>query len=52
MIGRLGDLGDIDVKYQDALARILPELEYLLVETSSDAFDIIEYSKTCKIGRV
>jgi len=52
IIGRLGDLGAIDKKYDIAVSSATNALDNILVESSSDAQKILEYLRRNNLGRL
>ncbi|KAH7650320.1 SMC4 SMC4 [Cryptosporidium bovis] len=50
--GKLGDLGCIDEKYEVALYSSTPQLENIVVQTTEDAQEVVEYVRNSGIGRV
>lgn len=52
VIGRLGDLGAIDKKYDIAVSSSTGALDNIVVETASDAQRVVEYLRRNNLGRV
>lgn len=50
VLGRLGDLGAIDKKYDIAVSTACTPLDYILVETTSDAQHCVSYLRKNKLG--
>ncbi|KAH8741614.1 stable maintenance of chromosomes protein [Cryptosporidium ryanae] len=50
--GKLGDLGLIEEKYEVALYSSTPQLENIVVQTTEDAQEVVEYVRNSGIGRV
>ena len=51
VFGRLGDLGEIDSKYDVAVSTASSALDYIVVQTAEDAQHCIEYLKKYRCGR-
>ena len=51
VVGRLGDLGGIDQRYDVALSSSC-NMEYIVVERAADATKILEYIKRDRVGAV
>lgn len=51
VVGRLGDLGGIDQRYDVALSSSC-DMDYIVVERAADATKILEYVKRDKVGAV
>ena len=50
LFGRLGDLGAIDQKYDVAISTACAQLDYLVVDTTTNARNIITYLRNNNIG--
>jgi structural maintenance of chromosome 4 len=50
VIGRLGDLGAIDKKYDIAVSTAVGALDYVVVETTSDAQNCVQYLRRNNLG--
>lgn len=51
VFGRLGDLGEIDSKYDVAVSTASSALDYIVVRSAEDAQKCIEYLKKYRAGR-
>ena len=51
VLGRLGDLGAIDKKYDIAVSTACGSLNYILVETTADAQQCVSYLRKNNLGR-
>lgn len=51
VFGRLGDLGEIDSKYDIAVSTASSALDYIVVRSAEDAQKCIEYLKKYRAGR-
>ncbi|KAL7069281.1 putative structural maintenance of chromosomes protein [Cryptosporidium serpentis] len=50
--GRLGDLGSIDNKYQLALNSSTSQLDNIVVDSTEDAQEVVEFIRSANLGRV
>ncbi|TRY50457.1 Structural maintenance of chromosomes protein [Cryptosporidium tyzzeri] len=50
--GRLGDLGQVDDKFQLALASSVPQVENIVVQTTEDAQEVVNYVRKSNLGRI
>jgi structural maintenance of chromosome 4 len=50
-VGRLGDLGTIDDKYDVAISTAAPNLDHLVVDTIEDGEAVIKFLRDGQIGR-
>ena len=50
VIGRLGDLGAIDKKYDVAVSTAVGALDYVVVETTADAQNCVQYLRRNNLG--
>ncbi|KAH8582408.1 SMC4 SMC4 [Cryptosporidium sp. chipmunk genotype I] len=50
--GRLGDLGTVDDEFQLALVSSVPQIENIVVQTTEDAQEVVNYVRNSNLGRV
>lgn len=52
VIGRLGELATIDMKYDIAVSSSVQRLENIVVETVADANAVLDFVRQRRLGRV
>ncbi|KAJ1613510.1 SMC4-like protein [Cryptosporidium canis] len=50
--GRLGDLGTVDNEFQLALASSISQIENIVVQTTEDAQEVVNYVRKSNLGRI
>ncbi|KAF7459016.1 Structural maintenance of chromosomes protein [Cryptosporidium felis] len=50
--GKLGDLGTVDEQFRLALSSSVSQLESIVVQTTEDAQEVVEYVRRSNLGRV
>lgn len=52
IVGRLGDLGTIDAKYDIAVSSASPKLDFFVSRTIKEAEELLEFSRQRKLGKI
>ena len=52
ILGRLGDLGSIDAKYDTAVSSASPKLDSFVARTVQEAEALLAFARSNKLGKV